>query len=453
MSRSTNQTSSNRPAVDGKSTDGPTRRAFVQTAVAAAPAAAGTLLAAGEEASRARQPVRLGLIGVGIRGYQLHQSLRQTPLAKLVAISDVSDHYIERIGKQLEDPTIPVHRDYRKLLEDQSIDAVIIATPDHWHARMTLDALDAGKDVYVEKPMTYSLDEAIRVRDKARETRRVTQVGYQRRSTPHFYQGRDILRSGSLGDIHQIQLWSSRNRPTVPWRAYNTYSTPGLPAKSKAEHVDWDRFQANRAARSYDPRRFFHWQCYEEYSTGIFGILMSHPLDAANLVFQLGIPDTCSATGGIFHYKDGRTVPDTCNALFNYPDRKLTISFVGSSTNAYFDREAQYRGTEGTMELGPNWLRLYAERKNDLFRKFVTGDQAARFGDLKTEPIHKEPIERKSSTLMHLEDFLARVQDRDATHASIDECFKATVGMLMAIESYKSQRMVRWDRESERIVS
>lgn len=132
-------------------------------------AAAGTLLAAPRVEGRAGgEVVRIGLIGVGIRGYQLHDAIRQSERAHLVAISDLSDHYIERIRTKLADPTIPVYRDYRKLLEDKSIEAVVIASPDHWHAQMTLDALDAGKDVYVEKPMTYSLAEAIRVRDRGK---------------------------------------------------------------------------------------------------------------------------------------------------------------------------------------------------------------------------------------------------------------------------------------------
>ncbi len=416
-------------------------------------AAAGTLLAAPRVEGRSGgEVVRIGLIGVGIRGYQLHDAIRQSERAHLVAISDLSDHYIERIRTKLADPTIPVYRDYRKLLEDKSIEAVVIASPDHWHAQMTLDALDAGKDVYVEKPMTYSLAEAIRVRDKVASTDRVTQVGYQRRSMPHYDKAREILQSNVLGDIHHIQLWSSRNRPTPPWRAYNTYSTRGLPEKSKAEHVDWERFQANRPARPYDPRRFFHWQCYEEYSTGIFGILMSHPLDAANLVFGLDIPQTCSATGGVYHYKDGRTVPDTCSALFNYPQAGVTVSFIGSSTNAFFDREAQYRGTEGTMELGPGWLRIYAERRNDLFERFAGGADSRKIGDLRSEPVYKERIDRRSATLAHLDDFLMRVRDRGKTKAPIEDCFKATVGMAMAIESYRRQRTARWDPQREQLV-
>ena len=318
---------------------------------------------------------------------------------------------------------------------------------------MTMDAIDAGKDVYVEKPMTYSLDEAVRVRQAARDSGRVTQVGYQRRTLAHFHKAREIIQSGILGQITQIQLWSSRNRTTAPWRAYNTYSTPGLPEKSGPEHVDWKRFQANRPPRPYDPRRFFHWQCYEEYSTGIFGILMSHPLDAANLVMGLEIPETCSATGGIFLYDDGRTVPDTCNALLNYPSRNLTISFVGSSNNAFLDREAQYRGTHGTMELGPNWLRLYAERKDALFKQYVASDKADEFEDLRAQPIHKEPTNYRWSTTEHLDDFFVNVKSRGQCKASVQECFNATVALTMAIQSYKTKRTVRWDPDQEQIVT
>jgi len=436
---------------DPSTRDRTTRRSFIKTAVTAGACAGSLALPRLANSAAPSDEINVGLIGVGIRGYALHDGINQSKHARVGGISDISDHYIDRIKPQLKDPGTPIHRDYHALLDDKNIDAIVIAAPDHWHAQMTLDALDAGKDVYVEKPMTYSFDEAVRVRDKARKPGRVTQVGYQRRTLDHFHKAREIVRSGILGDIHQIQLWSSRNRPTAPWRAYDTYSTPGLPKKSGPEHVDWARFQANRPARPYDPRRFFHWQCYEEYSTGIFGILMSHPLDAANLVMDLDIPDACLATGGIYHYDDGRTVPDTCNALFNYSKRKLTISFVGSSTNAFFDREAQYRGTLGTMELGVNWLRLYAEQKNTLFQQYVAADKAGEFKDLRAQPIHKERIDYHWSTVEHLDNFFTNVKSRGQCKAPVEDCFKATVALTMAIQSYQTRRAVNWDAAKERI--
>jgi predicted dehydrogenase len=339
------------------------------------------------------------------------------------------------------------------LLEDPKIDAVVIATPDHWHAAMTLDALAAGKDVYVEKPMTYSLAEALEVRDKARDAGRVTQVGYQRRSMEHFHRAREIVQSGIFGEITQIQLWSSRNRATTPWRKYNDYNTEGLPPKCGPEHVDWNRFQANRLPRPYDARRFFHWQCYEEYSTGIFGILMSHPHDAANLVMGLGIPETCSATGGVYRYKDDRTVPDTCNALFNYPGRNLTISFIGSSNNEYFIQEAQYRGTHGTLELGTGGLRVFAEKRNALFEKFAGSTTPGRSINLRSTPVLDEPAKAGNSTLAHLEDFFANVRSRGRCKAPVSEAFTAMVAVAMAIRSYQTQRTVRWDPSRDEMVS
>jgi predicted dehydrogenase len=433
-------------------TDRTTRRSFIKAAAAAGTCASWLAVPRIAKSAAPNDKINVGLIGVGIRGYALHDGINESAHARLGGISDISDHYIDRIKPRLKDPKTPIHRDYQKLLDDRSIDAVVIASPDHWHAQMTLDAMDAGKDVYVEKPMTYSFDEAVDVRDAARKSGRVTQVGYQRRTLAHFHKAREIVQSGILGEITQIQLWSSRNRPTAPWRAYDTYETPGLPEKSGPEHVDWERFQANRPARPYDPRRFFHWQCYEEYSTGVFGILLSHPLDAANLVMGLEIPETCSATGGIFLFDDGRTVPDTCNALFNYPSRNLTISFVGSSNNAFFDREAQYRGTHGTMELGPNWLRLYAEQKNALFQQYVASDKAGQFEDLRTQPIHKEPTNYRWSTIEHLDDFFENVKSRGQCKAPVQECFHATVALAMAIQSYKTKRTACWDADQERIV-
>ncbi|MGE3779429.1 MAG: Gfo/Idh/MocA family protein, partial [Pirellulaceae bacterium] len=389
--------------------------------------------------------VRVGLIGVGIRGYELHRDIRQSPHAHVGGIADLSDHYVERIRPELADPRTTIHRDYRALLDDKSIDAVVIAAPDHWHAQMTLDALDAGKDVYVEKPLSYSLEEANQVRAKALSTGRVTQVGYQRRNVSHFYQARELVQSGLLGEITHIQLWSSRNRPTPPWRTYDNYNKGGLPPKSGAEHVDWERFQANRKSCPYDPRRFFHWQCYEEYSTGIFGILMSHYLDVANLVMDLDIPATCAATGGIYQYDDGRTVPDTCSALFNYPARRLTISFVGVSNNAFHDEIGQYRGTSGTLEFRDAAISVYAEAKNKLFEKFVPADSAKKYTNLRAQSVHELRPQGAPATRAHLDDFFMSVQERRRCRCPIEEAYKAMVGVAMAIESYKTQRTVHWD--------
>ena len=426
------------------------RRAFVKQTAAGV---AGTLAAARlTRAEESRDHVRVGLIGVGIRGYQLHDGLLESKHAQVAAVADVSEHYLDRIRPRLADPQTPLYRDYRRVLDDPSIDAVVIATPDHWHYQMTYDALDAGKDVYVEKPLCYSLNEAIKLRDKARSSARATQVGYQRRTLDHFHQAREIVRSGLLGEITQIQLWSSRNRTAPPWRTFDNYDKVGLPEKSGPEHVDWERFQANRSPRPYDPRRFFHWQCYEEYSTGIFGILMSHPLDAANLVMDLEPPEVCCAVGGIFKYDDGRTVPDTCNALLHYPSRRLTISFIGSSNNAFFDQEAQYRGTHGTLELGVSWLRIYAEDQNELFTRYVPQEKRSNFGDLRKTPILDLPVDYRWSTTPHFDDFFLNVKTRGTCKASIEECFTAMVGVTMAIRSSQSERTVQWDAQNQRII-
>ncbi|MBI2949927.1 MAG: Gfo/Idh/MocA family oxidoreductase [Verrucomicrobia bacterium] len=428
------------------------RRTFFRTMTALGAAVSTIELPRLARAQNLANEIGVGLIGVGVRGYELHEDLRRCKSVRVGGISDLSEHYFDRIKPRLQDPKTPLHHDYRRLLDDREIGAIVIASPDHWHAAMTLDALAAGKDVYVEKPLTYSLEEAVQVRNKARETGRVTQVGYQRRSIEHFYKAREIVQSGILGEITQIQLWSSRNRASTPWRKYNDYNTEGLPAKSGAEHVDWQRFQANRPPRPYDPLRFFHWQCYEEYSTGIFGILMSHPLDAANLVMDLGIPETCAATGGVYRYKDGRTVPDTCNALFNYPALGLTVSFIGSSNNEYFSQEAQYRGTHGTLELGTSGFRIFAEKRNALFEKFVGKAAPDRWSNLRSTPVFEEPAKAGNSTLAHLENFFENVRSRGQCKAPVSEGFKAMAAVAMSIRSYQTQRSVRWDTSSEKIL-
>jgi hypothetical protein len=180
---------------------------------------------------------------------------------------------------------------------------------------------------------------------------------------------------------------------------------------------------------------------------------MSHPLDVANLVMDLGIPEYCCATGGIFRYDDGRTVPDTCNALFNYPSRKLMISFTGSSNNAFFNQEAHYRGTNGTMELGVSWLRLFAEGKNELFKSYVSEERTAQVDDLRRTPVFEDPVDYRWSTIQHLDDFFVNVKSRGACKAPVEEAFKAMVGVAMAIKACKTNRTVRWDAQREEVVA
>jgi predicted dehydrogenase len=163
---------------------------------------------------------------------------------------------------------------------------------------------------------------------------------------------------------------------------------------------------------------------------------------------DLGIPETAYATGGIYEFDDGRTVPDTCSALFNYPSHKLTVSFTGCSTNAYMNKEACYRGSEGTMELSQSRLRLYAEGKNDLFTHFAPPDGAVK--DLRIDPVFEERSSGNSTTA-HLDDFFLAVKNGGPTRAPIEQCFKAMVAVAMALQSYQSGKSVRWDAEHERI--
>jgi len=429
-----------------------TRRLFIQDSAIAG--AIVTTAAASPLPAAPTQRVNIGLIGAGIRGHQLHDGMLKSSHCRLAAVSDISEHYIDRLKPKLADPNIPIYRDYHELLDDKNVDAVLIASPDFWHAQMTLDALDAGKHVYVEKPLTYSFDEAVRVRDKAKSTGLVTQVGYQRRSIELFDEGREIIKSGVLGEISQIQIWSSRNYTKLaPWRAYNTYGTPGLPPKSGPETVDWTRFLANRKKQPYDARRFFHWQCYSDYSTGILGILMSHPLDSANIVMDLGIPEMCCAVGGIYNFDDGRTVPDTCNVLFNYPSRNTTLSFSGTSNNSFGYGDSQFRGSHGTLDIGMQTLAVYAEGRNSpVHRKFAN----AHPNDTRRRRSGKSPVHERQMAYQgitdHLDNFFLACKTNSKTKCPIEKAFVAMVGVSMAIESFKRQKTIRWDAERQQIV-
>ena len=373
--------------------------------------------------------------------------------ARLGGISDISDHYIDRIKPRLKDPKTPIHRDYRALLDDRDIDAVVIASPDHWHAQMTLDAMDAGKDVYVEKPMTYSFDEAIRVREAARKSGRVTQVGYQRRTLAHFHKAREIVQSGYSGRYHPdstLVVAESAHRPLarlqhlqhtgaareVGARARRLETIPGEPASASLRPAAILPLAVLRGIQHRDLRHL------DEPPAG-----RGQPGDGAG--------DTRNLLGNRRHLPvrrrpDGprhvqRTVqlsfPESHDLVCRLQQQR--VSRPGSSIP---------RNPRARWSWGPTGCVSTPNEKNALFKQYVASDKADEFEDLRAQPIHKEPTNYRWSTIEHLDDFFENVKSRGQCKAPVQECFTATVALTMAIQSYKTKRTVRWDADQERFV-
>ena len=312
----------------------PSRRHFL-AASAAAPAALSQV--------SPNNKIRLALIGAGGMGSADVNSSLATGQSELVAVADVYDGRLTR-AKELWGSHILTTRDYREILAKKDIDAVIIATPDHWHASIAVDAMRAGKDVYVEKPMVWNVDSGHLVIQAAAKTGRILQVGSQRVSSVIYEKARQLLASGAIGKLNLVEAWWDRNSALGAWQ----YSIP--PSASPA-NIDWDRFLGSAPKRPFEPIRLFRWRNYQDYGTGVAGDLFVHLFSGLHFITGALGPHRVFATGGLRFWKDGRDVPDMMIGLYDYPgfNLSLRVNFVnGAGETSGF----RFVGSEGIMTVG-----------------------------------------------------------------------------------------------------
>lgn len=312
----------------------PTRRHFL-AASAAIPAALAQ--------TSPNDKIRLALIGAGGMGSGDANTAISTGLAELVAVADIYDGRLTR-AKEIWGAHIQTTRDYRELLAKKDIDAVIIGTPDHWHARIAVDAMNAGKDVYCEKPMVQKVADGHTVIDTAAKTNRIIQVGSQRVSSIIYDKARELLAAGTIGELNLVEAWWDRNSALGAWQ----YSVP--PDASPA-NVDWDRFLGPAPKRAFEPTRLFRWRNYQDYGTGVAGDLFVHLFSGLHYITGAQGPNRVFATGGLRYWKDGRDVPDVMMGVYDYPtfNLALRVNFVnGAGETSGF----RFVGSEGIMTVG-----------------------------------------------------------------------------------------------------
>lgn len=294
--------------------------------------------------------IQVALIGAGGMGMGDTNLALQIPGTKLVAACDVYDGRLtrakERWGKDLF-----TTRDYREILSRKDIDAVIVATPDHWHQRISVDALHAGKHVYCEKPMVHAIGEGAAMIEAQRRTGRTLQIGSQYVSSLVYQKAKELLAGGSIGELNMIEAWLDRNTAIGAWQ----YSIP--PDASPAT-IDWDRFLGSAPKRPFEPIRMFRWRNYRDYGTGVAGDLFVHLLTGIHFVTGSTGPTRVFATGGRRFWNDGRDVPDVMLALLDYPKFtvQLKVNFESGLPAESFG--VKFVGSEGTMTAGYNELKL-----------------------------------------------------------------------------------------------
>jgi predicted dehydrogenase len=330
-----------------------TRRTFLKTASLAAAAATNVhILEAVAQQPTQTSPndhIQLALIGAGIQGQGDTRTALQVPGVKLVAVADCYDgrlaHCKEMWGLGTSNNVdLFTTRDYREILARKDVDAVLIATPDHWHKQAAIDAMHAGKDVYLEKPMIHIYPDGPEIIETARTTNRILQVGSQRVSSIIYAKAKELLASGAIGKLNMVTARWDRNSSIGAWN----YT---VPLDASTETCDWPRFLGSAPQIPWNPERFFQWRKWTDYGSGVAGDLFVHLFSGTHFITNSHGPTRAMATGGLRFWKDGRNVPDVLLALFDYPEGfnlSLRVNFVdgGEESEGFL-----FTGSEGTMEI------------------------------------------------------------------------------------------------------
>ncbi len=331
----------------------PDRRTFLQSALKTATAAAVATqlrpLIAQSSTPAPRSPndsIQLALIGAGIQGQGDTKTALQVPGVKLVAVADCYDGRLTH-AKELWGPDLFTTRDYREILARKDVDAVLIATPDHWHKQAAVDALGAGKDVYLEKPMIHIYPDGPEIIDAARRSHQIIQIGSQRVSSIVYAKAKELLASGAIGKLNMVTARWDRNSAIGAW----DYS---IPLDASTETCDWPRFLGTAPKIPFSAERFFQWRKWKDYGSGVAGDLFVHLFSGTHFITGAHGPTRAMATGAIRFWKDGRDADDVLLALFDYPEGfnlSLHVNFVdgGEESEGFL-----FTGSEGLMEIAGN---------------------------------------------------------------------------------------------------
>jgi predicted dehydrogenase len=287
----------------------------------------------------ANDRITLGVIGPGDRGQHVMSLFLETGQVQVAALCDIFGDHVEQAKQKASQAR--AFSDHRRLLEMKELDAVLFATPDHWHAACAIDALNAGKDVYVEKPLTLKPEEGPAIVKAARVNDRVCQVGMQQRSGKHYIQAKkEYIDTGRLGKITLARTW---------WHG-NGYHLRRAPAslQQKPANLDWAHFLGPLKWRDYDPQQYFNWRAYLDFGGGQVTDLFTHWIDVVHMFMGSDIPVAAVASGGVYAYKDGRTAPDTINVLLQYPE-EFTATFEATLVPGITGEAVEFCGTKGRL--------------------------------------------------------------------------------------------------------
>ena len=403
----------------------------------------------------ANDRVRVGMIGVGARAQELLEAIKKVPGTEIVAVCDAYkgriERAIDRTGGKAKD-----YGDYRRILDDKSIDVVVIGTPDHWHAKMAIDAVNAGKDVYIEKPLTYRIEEGPEIIKAVKRSGRILQVGSQPMSSKIQEKAREIVASGKLGQITMIRAYYNRNTASGAW----IYP---IPPDASPKTVNWEMFLGPAPKRPFSLERFFRWRCYWDYSGGIPTDLFVHLATSIHYVMGVKMAAKAMAMGGLYRWKESREVPDTVNAVLEYKEGFMVNMSTTFNNQKLGGSGFQILGTEGSLEVSGGRLLFYPENVHEdngwVVRSWPKKLEEQYYSDPKVlaeeRPDTQEPTllgdgefyreQGWGSTLTHMRRFFESVRTRKPPVEDAEAGHHAAACAHLVNLSMKKGSVVEWD--------
>ena len=385
---------------------------------------AGALLAGPARAASANETITVGCIGTGGRCRTLMKSLSTLPGVKIVAVSDAWDVALAE-ARKLADPSALATKHYREILDRKDVDAVLIASPDHWHVPMTVDACAAGKDVYVEKPLTHDLAEGARVVQAQDEHKRVVQVGQQQRSMPHIQKARELIKAGRIGRLVKIALSWNRNTGDRFVRG-----SQGVDPKQ----VAWSDFLGSAPDQPFDEYRFRNWRWFWDFGGGLLTDLMVHWIDVAQWVLGLDHPEKATSLGEHFAAEGLWQTPDTIQCLLSYPGG-VQAHFEGTFSNARNAARIEFLGTEGTISIDRGGFLLYPERGRGGAESMILGTDPRRGLDFYDKPDGEK---------LHLADWLEAIRSRRKPACPAEAGVAAAAAAHLGNRAYRTGQVASW---------
>jgi predicted dehydrogenase len=392
-----------------------TRRSFLKTS-AAATAGLAALQAPVLQARAANDIINVGCIGTGGRCRQLMTALAKIPQVRIAAVCDIYDLHLE-MGRQLAAPKAFTTRKFQEILDRRDIDAVLIGSPDHWHVPMTVAACAAGKDVYVEKPLTHNVEEGRAVIDAQNKHRRIVQVGTQQRSMPQFQKAAELVRAGALGKIHKVHLTWNRNADRVRRQ----------PLHVDPKQVDWKAFLGNAPEQPFDEYRFRNWRWFWDFGNGILTDLMVHFIDVVHWYFDLEHPLQAVTIGSNFTSKNIWETPDTIQTLLLYPN-DMQVYFEGTFCNARNGAMLEFMGSDATLYLDRGRYEVIPEKNRRSAEEWILG----------TGKRGQDFYDHPDGELVHLTNWIDCVRSRQRPNCPAEAGVSAALAAHLGNQAYRT---------------